>query len=134
MRLSPECGPHVRRTKGSPIGGAPRLWHLRLLSAPRPHFIFGEDFNPVMKITAIDPERDLRWRCVSGHEPWADNDFRFQLESRGEHGTKLRSWQEYAVELDDDYYDNYNFNWGYYLESLRLYCDMGTGKPYPAAD
>ena len=64
----------------------------------------------------------------------AGHDFRFQLESRGEHGTKLRSWQEYAVELDDDYYDNYNFNWGYYLESLRLYCDMGTGKPYPAAD
>lgn len=40
----------------------------------------------------------------------AGHDFRFQLESRGEHGTKLRSWQEYAVELDDDYYDNYNFN------------------------
>jgi hypothetical protein len=25
------------------------------------------------------------------------------------------------------------FNWGYYLESLRLYCITGQGKPFPAA-
>jgi hypothetical protein len=47
-------------------------------------------------------------------------------------GTRLRFWQEYAVELADDYYGAYNFNWGYYLESLRLLCATGTGKPFPA--
>jgi hypothetical protein len=47
------------------------------------------------------------------------------------HGrTRLRFWQEYAVELADDYYGVYNFNWGYYLESLRLLCVTGTGKPF----
>jgi hypothetical protein len=46
--------------------------------------------------------------------------------------TRLRFWQEYAVELADDYYGVYNFNWGYYLESLRLLCTTGTGKPFPA--
>ena len=44
--------------------------------------------------------------------------------------TRLRFWQEYAVELDDDAYGVYNFNWGYYLESLRLLCVEGTGKPF----
>ena len=34
---------------------------------------------------------------------------------------------EYARELDDI---AYNFNWGYYLDSLRLYCESGTGKPF----
>lgn len=114
-------------------------WSTKVVAPPaavgtEAHFTFGGDFNPVMRITAIDPKRELRWRCMSGHEPWADNDFRFELESNGEDGTKIRFWQEYAVELADDYYGTYNFNWGYYLESLRLYCDTGTGKPYPAAD
>jgi hypothetical protein len=47
--------------------------------------------------------------------------------------TRLRFWQDYAVELDDDAYGIYNFNWGYYLESLRLYCTTGMGQPFPAA-
>ena len=29
-------------------------------------------------------------------------------------------------------YGIYNFNWGCYLESLRLYCETGTGKPFQA--
>ncbi len=40
----------------------------------------------------------------------------------------------YAVELDDDYYGIYNFNWGYYLESFRLLRTNGTGQPFQAAD
>ncbi len=34
------------------------------------------------------------------------------------------------VELDDDSYGIYNFNWGYYLQSLRLFCTTGVGKPF----
>jgi hypothetical protein len=45
--------------------------------------------------------------------------------------TRLRFTQDYAVELGDDDYGNYNFNWGYYLESLRLLVTTGTGRPYP---
>ena len=34
------------------------------------------------------------------------------------------------TKLDDDAYGIYNFNWGYYLESLRLLCTT-AGKPFP---
>jgi hypothetical protein len=44
--------------------------------------------------------------------------------------TRVRFWQDYAVELADDYYGTHNFNRGYYLESLRLVCSTGTGKPF----
>jgi hypothetical protein len=47
-----------------------------------------------------------------------------------EEGTEVR-WRCVA-ELADDYYGVYNFNWGYYLESLRLLCVTGTGKPFQA--
>jgi uncharacterized protein YndB with AHSA1/START domain len=93
-------------------------------------FTFADDFNPVMDITALEPGQKLEWRCVAGHEPWADGTFRFELVALNDRRTKLRFWQDYAVELNDDAHGVYNFNWGYYLESLRLLCTTGTGKPF----
>jgi uncharacterized protein YndB with AHSA1/START domain len=93
-------------------------------------FTFGGDFNPVMEITALDEGSRLDWRCVAGHEPWQDNTFQFRLSPLEDGRTRLRFWQHYAVELEDDYYGTYNFNWGYYLESLRLLCTTGTGQPF----
>jgi len=69
--------------------------------------------------------------CVAGHEPWTDNTFRFELEAKGG-ATFVRFWQHCARELSDDAYGTYNFNWGYYLDSLRLLCETGSGKPFQA--
>lgn len=91
---------------------------------------FAGDFNPVMEITEIVEERVLRWRCASGHDPWQDSEFRFELLRLEGENTRLRFWQGYAVEPPDDDYGAYNFNWGFYLESLRLFCAEGTGKPF----
>jgi len=93
---------------------------------------FTGDFNPVMEIITLDREERLVWRCVAGHDPWKDGTFRFEIHTLDDGRTRLRFWQDYAVELNDDAYGVYNFNWGYYLESLRLLCATGTGKPFPA--
>jgi Activator of Hsp90 ATPase homolog 1-like protein len=96
---------------------------------------FAGDFHPVMETIHLDAPREVTWRCVAGHEPWQDSTFRFQVDALDDGRTRLRFWQEYAVELADDYYGVYNFNWGYYLESLRLVCTTGTGKPFrPGGD
>jgi uncharacterized protein YndB with AHSA1/START domain len=99
----------------------------------RVNWTFAGDFNPVMEVLAIEDGHEVEWTCVSGHEPWQDSRFRFQVADLGDGRSRLRFWQEYAVELADDYYGTYNFNWGYYLESLRLLCVTGTGKPFQAA-
>jgi uncharacterized protein YndB with AHSA1/START domain len=96
----------------------------------RVEWTFAGDFNPVMEITGLDPERELAWRCVGGHEPWQDNTFRFVLATPDAGRTRLRFWQQYAVELSDDAYGIYNFNWGYYLESVRRLCTDGEGQPF----
>ncbi len=93
---------------------------------------FAGDFNPVMEIVEVDEPNTVVWRCASGHEPWQDSTFRFESSPLDDGRTRLRFWQDYAVELADDYYGVYNFNWGYYLESLRLLCSTGTGKPFDA--
>ncbi len=96
------------------------------------HWTFGGDFNPDMELVGFEPGRVVTWRCVGGHEPWNDSTFRFEWDAVDPGGSRLRFWQEYAVELDDDAYGVYNFNWGYYLESLRLLCAEGNGKPFHA--
>jgi len=92
-------------------------------------FTFGGDFNPSMKQTRLERDRRVEWLCVSGHEDWQNNTFTFALEDRkGE--TLVMFSQGYARELSDEVYGTYNFNWGYYLNSLKLYCEKGTGVPY----
>jgi hypothetical protein len=41
--------------------------------------------------------------------------------------------QIYAQELSDEVYGTYNFNWGYYLQSLKLLCETGMGTPFKTA-
>lgn len=93
-------------------------------------FTFGGDFNPDMKITSYDPPRSVEWKCVGGHDKWADNTFRFEVEGIEDGRTRLRFWQHYATELSDDDYGIYNFNWGYYLQSVLELITTGTGKPF----
>ena len=98
-------------------------------SGPRASFVFDGDFNPVMQVAGAEEGRRLTWRCVAGHGNWQDNTFTFELAGLPDGRTRLRFTQEYAVELSDDDYGIYNFNWGYYLESLRLLLTAGTGGP-----
>jgi hypothetical protein len=82
-----------------------------------------------MKQTTLWEGELVEWRCVAGHANWQDNTFRFTLTPAGE-DTHLRFVQEYAQELDDDTYGTYNFNWDYYLNSLKKLCETGTGMPF----
>jgi len=115
-------------------------WWSTKVSAPdaalggRIEFTFAGDFNPVMEIVTLDDGNELRWRCIGGHEPWDNGTFRFTLARLDDARTRLRFWQDYDVELSDDLYGTYNFNWGYYLESLRLLCTTGIGKPFAPAE
>jgi hypothetical protein len=72
----------------------------------------------------------VRWKCVGGHDNWQDNEFSFNLTDRnGE--TLVMFMQDYSRELSDEVYGTYNFNWGYYLNSLKQFCEKGVGTPYP---
>ena len=113
------------------LGGLAGWWTARVAGDAGPggviDFTFGGDFNPDMRVDDASADR-VRWTCVGGHDPWADNTFTFEL--RGTGPVSVRFTQDYARELDDDVYGTYNFNWGYYLDSLRLFLETGTGKPY----
>lgn len=92
-------------------------------------FTFVGDFNPQMKQTRLAPPTLVEWTCIGGHDNWQDNTFSFALtDHNGE--TLLQFVQQYAQELSDEVYGIYNFNWGYYLNSLKQLCETGTGVPF----
>ncbi len=95
-------------------------------------FTFAGDFNPRMKQVVLDQDRKAVWQCIGGHANWMDNTFTFTLTERnGE--TMLIFSQDYARELTDEVYGIYNFNWGYYLNSLKRFCETGEGVPFDPA-
>src|SRR5262245_21549751 len=92
-------------------------------------FTFAGDFHPYMKQTRLESDKRVEWLCVAGHTNWLDNTFTFALEDR-EGETLLIFSQDYARELSNEAYGTYNFNWGYYLNSLKLFCEKGVGTPF----
>jgi len=92
-------------------------------------FRFRGEFNPVMEITHLEVGRGVHWKCIDGHETWRDATFGFRLREYGS-GTRLVFTQQFSGDLEDEIFGIYNYNWGYYLESLRVYCETGTGKPF----
>lgn len=90
-------------------------------------FRFGEG-GPDMEITAIEPDRYVEWRCVSG--VWEGMRFRFRTEPH-ERGTALRfehaDWTEQGP-----FHGHCAAKWGFFLGvSLKRLMETGTGIPYP---
>ena len=95
-------------------------------------FTFEDPFHPVMRVTEARDGSLVAWSFESGHEPWNGSTFRFDLREQ-DGGTAVLFRMSYGQELPDEQYGVYNFNWAYYLESLRLLCQEGKGKPFTPA-
>ncbi len=96
-------------------------------------FTFREPFAPRLKVTAIDPPRLLVWEGIGGHGPWGPTTIRFEL-APAARGTTVRFWHEMERDHDADVLAGVNFNWAYYLNSLRLVNETGHGTPYRHGD
>ncbi len=91
-------------------------------------FIFGEQYYNKMKITNLQDNKTVEWVCLEGDKEWIGTTFLFDLEEKDE-GTILRfshnNWKE-----ETDFFASCNYNWGYYLTSLKQYCETGEGTPF----
>jgi uncharacterized protein YndB with AHSA1/START domain len=111
-------------------GGLSSWWTRGVsVEGDRISFTFEEGFNPVMRVEQREPGRLVAWSPESGADPWMGSTIRFELGERdGRTGILFR--HRYAQDLPDEIFGVFNFNWAYYLESLRQLCEEGTGKPF----
>ena len=87
-------------------------------------------FSPRMRVVELDRPNHIVWEGSGGHEVWGSTTtLRFDLEVTGD-GTMVRFRHVMGRERAADAVAAANFNWGYYLDSLRLLCETGRGKPF----
>ncbi len=92
-------------------------------------FRFAQEFSADMQITRLEEPTRVEWKGVGGEPLWKDNTFSFELDDRGDR-TMLMFTQDYAGAISDEEFGRFNFNWGYYLGSLKQYCETGEGYPF----
>ncbi len=95
-------------------------------------FKFGTRYHNRMEVVRLDPETAVEWECLGGDEEWIGTSFVFDLEGSDD-DTLLRfthgNWRE-----STDFFASCNYQWGYYLHSLKLYCETGAGTPFQPGD
>jgi len=95
---------------------------------------FGEgqtDFD----VASMNPNRKLVWRCISRENIWSDTEIRFTLEPKAgaTPPTTLVRFDHAGWTETTDSLRECAMSWAYFLESLKLYLETGTGTPESVA-
>ncbi|MBC9911722.1 SRPBCC family protein [Chitinophaga varians] len=91
-------------------------------------FAFGDYFKE-MKVTALQPSKQVKWECRKAVDEWVGTTITFDLEPHKD-GTTLffhhDGWKDYSPT-----YAVCTYDWAMFLRSLKKLCQTGKGAPYP---
>ena len=110
--------------------GLANWWAKQTIAKPEIEFVniftFGT-FRNEMKITILNPNKRVEWKCINSIEEWIDTNILFDLQEKERH-TLLRfthsGWRAVT-----DTFAGCNYDWGRFMTSLKLFCETGTGTP-----
>ena len=110
--------------------GLANWWAKQTIAKPEVGFVniftFGT-FRNEMKVTILNPNKKVEWKCINSIEEWIDTNILFELEEKEGH-TLLRfthsGWRAVT-----DTFAGCNYDWGRFMTSLKLFCETGTGTP-----
>lgn len=83
----------------------------------------------VMEIQELEPQKNVRWRCVDGPPEWIGTDITFDLSVQNGQTIIIfghRNWKE-----EIEFMAHCSMKWAVFLLSLREYIEKGKGKPSP---
>jgi uncharacterized protein YndB with AHSA1/START domain len=107
-------------------------WTLETVAEPKVGGIleltFGDKYYDKMRVTGLEPNRRVEWECIQGHEEWVGTTFVFDLEEKD--GTTALRFTQGNWRAATDFFALCNTTWGYYMQSIKEYCETGTGKPF----
>jgi uncharacterized protein YndB with AHSA1/START domain len=90
-------------------------------------FTFGKETDR-MKITELNPGKRVEWVVIKSDPQWIGTVISFELSERDSVTTvvlRQKGWKEVT-----DFYRFCNYHWGWFLYSLKHYCETGEGFPY----
>lgn len=107
-------------------------WTLETRAKPEVGFInefkFGEKYLNKMRITEIQPNKRVSWLCIVGDKEWVGTKFIFDLEEKD--GATILRFAQNDWKDETDFFASCNFRWGFYMQSLKNYCETGKGTPF----
>jgi uncharacterized protein YndB with AHSA1/START domain len=81
-----------------------------------------------MQIDALEPNKQVQWRCLGDHPEWTDTEVIFEL-SPDVAGTTLR-FSHFKWKSTDGILARCSYDWARYLTSLKSYLETDTGMPH----
>ncbi|MFB9277604.1 hypothetical protein [Cohnella cellulosilytica] len=81
-----------------------------------------------MKIEELIANEKVVWQCIDSDAEWIGTIISFDIqEKNGKSFITLRhmNWKEVTP-----FYRSCNYNWAFFLYSLKCYCEDGEGIPY----
>lgn len=91
-------------------------------------FGFGDEDPTRFEIRELIQDQKITWHCVESDPEWIGTSVSFELEEKnGKTTVTLRhsDWREIT-----DFYRWCNYNWSFFLYSLKQYCEEGKGIPF----
>jgi uncharacterized protein YndB with AHSA1/START domain len=82
-----------------------------------------------MEVLELNPEKNVRWRCVDGPDEWIATEITFELSQQDDQTIIIfghRNWREQI-----EFMAHCSTKWVVFLLSLREYVETGKGKPSP---
>ena len=88
---------------------------------------YGGQFTMKFQVTKLEPAKKVNWTVLQSGPDWAGTRITWDL-TPDDKGTKVlfghRDWT-----ITDGSYASVNYNWGYFLTSLKAYLETGKGTP-----
>jgi uncharacterized protein YndB with AHSA1/START domain len=91
-------------------------------------FFFQPNYHNKMILLLNEINKKIVWECIKGDPEWIGTKFSFDLEK--DKDTTILRFSHYNWGDSTDFFANCNYHWGYYLRSLKLYCETGRGTPF----
>ena len=110
--------------------GLANWWAKQTIAKPEVGFVniftFGT-FRNEMKVTILNPNEKVEWKCINSIEEWIDTNILFDLEEK--EGRTLLRFTHSGWRAVTDTFAGCNYDWGRFMTSLKLFCETGTGTP-----
>jgi len=91
-------------------------------------FDFGDRYHNEMIILNLIPNKKVEWECLVGDKEWIGTKLIFEIEEKDKNSVLKfthGNWRE-----ETDFFASCNYHWGYYMLSLKLFCETGKGNPF----
>ncbi|MCW9705665.1 SRPBCC family protein [Fodinibius salsisoli] len=91
-------------------------------------FEFGDESPTKFRIEELITNKKIRWLCIESDPEWVGTTVTFELEEKNGQTSvtlKQKNWKEMT-----EFYRWCNYNWGFFLYSLKQYCEEGKGIPF----